>query len=160
MKLLVALDGSDKDGAVVAHAAKLAQAAHAEVVLVHALSPWVDPPDATRPFLTERLAQVREWREASLREQAAAFGGVPVEVRIEWRQWPPGRQPEEVADCLARVARECDADILLVGSRRAGSVTGLLIGSTTDALLRHSPCPVLVVHPQEGAAEGHRPAAG
>ena len=159
MRLLVALDGSDKDAALVTQASKLARAATAEVVLVHALSPWLDPPGATEPFLSDRLAQVRAWREAYLREQAGAFAGVPVQVRVEWYRWPRGGQSEDAADCLARLAAECGADVLLVASKRAGGLGGLLLGSTAQALLRHSPCPVLVVRPPEAGVHHAAPAA-
>jgi nucleotide-binding universal stress UspA family protein len=149
MKLLVALDGSDKDAALVSQAGRLARAANAEVVLVHALSPWLDPPEATAPFLDDRLAQVRGWREAYLQEQATALAGVPVQVRVAWYQWPAGGPSEDAAGCLARVAGECGADLLLVASKRASGLGGLLLGSTAQALLRRSPCPVLVVRPPD-----------
>jgi nucleotide-binding universal stress UspA family protein len=42
------------------------------------------------------------------------------------------------------------AEMLVVGSRGRGEVTGLLLGSVSQALLRHASCPVMVVRP--GAA--------
>jgi nucleotide-binding universal stress UspA family protein len=38
--------------------------------------------------------------------------------------------------------------LLVVGSRGHGAVTGLLLGSVSQHLLRHSACPVVVVHPR------------
>jgi nucleotide-binding universal stress UspA family protein len=43
MRIVVALDGSEKGDAAVASAAKLAEATGAEVLLVNVFSPWVDP---------------------------------------------------------------------------------------------------------------------
>jgi nucleotide-binding universal stress UspA family protein len=37
------------------------------------------------------------------------------------------------------------ADLLVVGSRGAGGFRGLLFGSTADQVVRHAPCPVVVV---------------
>jgi nucleotide-binding universal stress UspA family protein len=39
-----------------------------------------------------------------------------------------------------------DADLLVVGSRGRGGFRGLLLGSTSQAVLQHSACPVLVVN--------------
>jgi nucleotide-binding universal stress UspA family protein len=39
------------------------------------------------------------------------------------------------------------AQLLVVGSRGHGAISGLLLGSVSQHLLRHSACPVVVVHP-------------
>jgi universal stress protein A len=151
MKILVALDTSDKDDAVLAQASRLARTTGAELTLVHVLNPFVDPSDATAPFLPERLAQVKQWRERYVHARARDLAGLPVQVRVEWQRRPPGHRCEDVADCLARVARDLDTDLLVLASKRASGVAGLLLGSTAQAMLRLSPCPVLVVRPPDHA---------
>ncbi len=49
---------------------------------------------------------------------------------------------------LVEVAREQQADMIVVGSRQLNAVQRLL-GSTTESLLHYAPCSVLVVHPRE-----------
>jgi nucleotide-binding universal stress UspA family protein len=168
MRLLVALDGSDKDHAVLSYAAGFARLTGAQVLLVHAVNPWVDPPDATAPFFAERVAEHTARWQAYLQHQAACFAGPAglagepgpaVDVCVARQQQPPGRACEEIADCLARVAREWNADLVLVASKRASGLMGLLLGSTALALLRRSPCPVLVVRPPVEAEAGWRTGA-
>ncbi|WP_217922750.1 universal stress protein [Miltoncostaea oceani] len=50
----------------------------------------------------------------------------------------------DVADALARVAAERDAEVIVVGARGHG-LERRLLGSTSRRLLERSPCPVLVV---------------
>jgi len=49
------------------------------------------------------------------------------------------------ADLIADVAREVDADLIIVGTRGHGRVVGMLLGSVTQRLLHVAPCPVLAV---------------
>ncbi len=49
-------------------------------------------------------------------------------------------------DALLAAARS--AQMLVVGSRGRGGVPGMLLGSVSQAVLHHAPCPVSVVHPQ------------
>ena len=51
------------------------------------------------------------------------------------------------SEALMRHAKRHAADLMIVGIRRHGTIEKLLAGSTTEAVIRHSPCPVLVVSP-------------
>jgi len=63
----------------------------------------------------------------------------------------PGRE----VDCVVRqgadheeivaLAREIDADLIVMGMHGHGFLVHALAGSTTERVLHHAPCPVLVV---------------
>lgn len=56
-----------------------------------------------------------------------------------------------VAAGLTEVARRHDADLIVVGSSGRGALRRVLLGDTTQALLRHAPCAVAVA--PKGLAE-------
>jgi len=52
----------------------------------------------------------------------------------------------DVPSTLLRLARERRAQAIVVGSRGLSGLRARLEGSTSKSLLRHAPCPVIVVH--------------
>ncbi len=73
------------------------------------------------------LARIRE--QLSQAEMAAEF------IRLEG----------PAAESVLEKAREIDADLIVIGAHRHGRFYRLLFGDTGDELMRHAPCPVLVV---------------
>lgn len=51
--------------------------------------------------------------------------------------------PESPAAALQRIGR--GADLIVVGSRGRGGFAGLLLGSVSQQIVRHSSCPVVVI---------------
>lgn len=64
-------------------------------------------------------------------------GGDPEDVEIERRV---------VLELPARALLDAaaDADLLVVGSRGRGGFTGLLLGSVSQQMAMHAPCPVVI----------------
>jgi nucleotide-binding universal stress UspA family protein len=64
------------------------------------------------------------------------FAGVPASVRIV---------EGDVADQVARAARDTNAAYIVVGTRGRGQIARLMLGDTTQTILQRAPCPVVVV---------------
>ena len=54
----------------------------------------------------------------------------------------------EPAETLARLARDHDAQLLVVGSRGWGELRSAMVGSVSADLVRMAPCPIVVVPPR------------
>lgn len=57
----------------------------------------------------------------------------------------------EVEEELARLVREVDADVLLMGAVRRGPLDSMLIGSTTERAMHYLDCDLLTVKPEWAA---------
>lgn len=54
-----------------------------------------------------------------------------------------------VSETIVKVARERDAQAVVLGAHGHGRAAEVILGSTTRDVVRHAPCPVLVVREQE-----------
>ncbi len=55
---------------------------------------------------------------------------------------------------ICRLARRLEIDLIIIATRGRTGLKHLALGSTAERVVRHTPCPVLVVHPAIEA--GHR----
>ncbi|MEU4669694.1 universal stress protein [Amycolatopsis sp. NPDC023774] len=130
--VVVGVDGSPTSEAAIGWAFEEASRRHARLVALHAWqdsysglpsTPWVDVGEAEERALAQRLAGRRE-----------RFPDVDVDLVVA-RDRPRDRLIEHGKY----------AAVIVVGSRGRGGFTGMVLGSTTHALLHHADCPVLVV---------------
>lgn len=142
--VVVGVDGSPTSETAVGLAFEEASLRGAELVAVHT---WVDYTAEVfygSPELYQVESDAIEVREQELlAEQLAGWQEryPDVAVRRVVSQDRPVR-------CLLEQA--ADAQLLVVGSRGRGGFTGMLLGSTSQALVYHAPCPLLVARPQAG----------
>lgn len=145
MKIIITTDGSDFSRAAVEKCCEfVAQPAKTsiKVVSVYDMALPVDVFPAPVDF-AEKL-------ETGAREQAQGFADVAAEmIRERFTETPVDLTVEIAAGAPEQVvverAREWNADLIVVGSHGRGFWERMLLGSTTDALVHHAPCSVLVV---------------
>ena len=143
-KILLATDGS-KDAEIASRAAiDLSNGTGAALYVVHA---WQSVPHFAYPSLVpERYhPPYEEGARRLLDEQVDLIGragGAVVESYLV-----TGRPAEAIID----LGEEIDAGLIVVGSRGLGPVQRLVMGSVSDAVVRHAHCPVLVVRGGEEA---------
>jgi len=122
----------------------LARAADARVILLNVFWPPVDMGHLTAGGTSERIEYVQRERQLYLAEKAGVLEGLDVTTRVEVQA-----HGEEVDECIARVASEVHADVLVVVSKRVSGGASAVLGSFAQGILRLSPCPVRVVHPDD-----------
>ncbi|BCK56037.1 universal stress protein [Nocardia wallacei] len=88
------------------------------------------------------LGNVQDTEIALLAERLAGWQAAYPDVTIERHVY--------LADPARRLRDwSATAQLLVIGSRGRGGVLGGLLGSTSNSLVQHSRCPVMVVHPTE-----------
>jgi len=134
-KIGVGFDDTPESWNAVQRAAAIGIAAGASLRLIHALQPVTAPPMA--PEESARLtSELSEQREHAL-ERAAASVSKDLHAETTMLVGDPAR-------VLEREAGE-GLDLLVLGSRGYGPVRRVLLGGVSDAVVRRSPCPVVVV---------------
>jgi nucleotide-binding universal stress UspA family protein len=136
--IVVGVDGSPDDEGALAFAFACADSRRSELLAVHAwtgLAPY--GPYRTEPFWVDP-AQVEDGERvrlsALLSRWHSRFPGVTVrESVIRGRATP------------TLLALTNSAQLLVVGSHGRGGFAGMLLGSTSQAVVAHSKCPVVVV---------------
>lgn len=138
LPVLVATDGSRASAPAVGFAFAAAQARR---VPLHALYVWPHPaaPTLAQDSRTEALADAEESRvlDEALAGWRHTFVSVPVRRTVAHGY---------VAAAIIDATR--DAQLVVLGARGHGGFTGLLLGSVSQAVLRHAACPTAIVpHP-------------
>lgn len=139
-RIVVGIDGSDHARRALMWAVEEARLRGATLAVTYvAVAPEASTPGLAPPGPTaHELATMG--RELVVDEALAQVDTDDLAVE---RVTLPG-QPAEVLCGLAT-----DADMLVVGARGLGGLRGLLLGSVTQQVISHAPCPVAVVVPNQ-----------
>jgi nucleotide-binding universal stress UspA family protein len=137
MKVLFATDGSQSAEQSIRWFSRMPFARHAncEVITVAtAPSFGMMPNDVYEELIRLAKERASEWfQRAAVILKEAEISAVSI------------TKVGQSADEITRYARESQADLVVMGAQGASQLTRLLVGSTTEVVVSHSPCSVLVV---------------
>lgn len=136
-RILLAVDGSENGYNAARMAADLARAMKSErvriVVAFSRIPPYLGEPNLQQA-IDARLIESQE----ILNKAVEIMGDVPAEIHTELIEGDPG-------EAIIEVARTRNSSIIVMGSRGLGRLAGLVLGSTSQKVVSHAPCPVLIV---------------
>jgi nucleotide-binding universal stress UspA family protein len=145
-RVLLALDGSEESEAATRAAVEISNSTGSELHLVFAL-PTVPRPPYAHSHMSESWVDVLESFKHSSRKfvdgEAQRIEGEGCRVKDAHLRF--GEPDAEIV----RLGEELEAALVVIGSRGLGAVGRALIGSTSDSVVRHAHCPVLVVRDKE-----------
>jgi nucleotide-binding universal stress UspA family protein len=136
MRVVVGVDGSSGAQAALRWAIDEARRDRAELVVVHV---WQMPYLGSSPYAPMSAIDLDLLEEEATHlvdRMLAAEDTNDVDVE---RRTVCGSASQALVD-LAK-----DADLLVVGARGHGGFVGVLLGSVSDQVARHAPCPVVIV---------------
>ncbi|MFL0365591.1 universal stress protein [Bacillus sp. PK3_68] len=135
--ILVAVDGSEEAKRALTKAAGMAAENNAHLIIVHV----ADLRYLTRLELYERsiVSEAEKHGREMLdnyKEEAKKFGAENISTVLEF-----GSPRMEIPK---NIAAKYEADLIVVGATGLNAVERLLIGSVSEAIIRHATCDVLI----------------
>ena len=135
--LLCPVDFSEMSRAVLDYAVFMANTHQAELKLVHVVDQLhgFDSYKILHMTAIEITHEMERQAKSQLKELVACL---PIPAKFEVRF---GR----AADETVLQAKEDKVDLVVMGSHGRSGISHLLVGSVAESVVRHAPCPVLVV---------------
>ncbi len=134
--ILLAVDGSEGSKHAAKVAAGMARDHKGILRVVAAYEPI--PPYLGEPNLHIVMEARIQEAKSVLDQILALIGKVPGEIHTEILEGDP-------AEAILRVAETRQSDLIVMGSRGLGQLAGMLLGSQSQKVVNHAPCPVLIV---------------
>ncbi len=138
-RLLVPLDGSEWAERVVPYARTLGEAFGSQLILLGI--PEVPDP-ALYGTMADVVAKLRAQAEVETRAYLRAVAGVLTAEGLPTEVLVTGTEADET---ILKVEEERDVDLVLMSSHGHGGMDAVLLGSTAERVVHHSPRPVMLV---------------
>jgi len=146
-RVVLGMDGSAHSRRAAAFLARVTPPRGGRVTVVRVVEPMRVPamplvPAPMRAQIAGQAEAANRSRTAAARRQVEAVAATL--ARAGWRARGVVRSGVPLAELLAAIRTE-RADVLALGARGAGAVTHFLLGSVSEAALKHAPVEVLIV---------------
>lgn len=138
-RILIAVDGGKPSEWAIIVGRQLAGQLGASVLIVNVVQP--EPPIIDELVGTARSEAILKGAGAELLERSRLLfsPNTKVETRLCF-----GLAPQQID----AAARDWNADLIVMGTRGHSRIAQLVLGSTAEAVIRQSPCPVVAVAQQ------------
>lgn len=140
MRLLVSIDFGDRTDRILAVARRTAKATHGSVFLVHVAEP--EPEfvgyDAGPVVVRDQVAQEYREQHRTLQAYAEELRAGSTEATALLIQGP-------IADSIVAEAERLGAELIVMGTHGRSAVYDIVVGSVSQAVLRNTKIPVLLV---------------
>lgn len=161
-KVLVALDRSDRSQQVFEQAFGLAKLTSANLMLLHVLSPEED--DIPDTMILSQMDYYPGWGDDSMKKYMEKWelrknAGLKMlqtfctEANIQNINTEFTQNVGSPGKVICQMAKNWNADLIVVGRRGLSGITEFLIGSVSNYVLHHAPCSVHIIH-FEGIGNG------
>jgi nucleotide-binding universal stress UspA family protein len=135
-KILVPVDFSDCSKKALQYAIPFARQFGAELTLISVVEPYPAVPEMA-PTDVETIGDTK-------RELEKLRQSVPETVRAR-TLLRTGSPPTEIVDA----ASDLGTDLIIIATHGRKGLSRVVLGSTTEKVVRHAPCPVLIVRESE-----------
>lgn len=137
-KVLVPTDGSEHALKAANYAVELARLKlGTEITVLYVYTPYAGLADTETPFVAYREA-VEKYGEEMMAKTVAVFQNAGIKVEKVFKWGDPGTE-------IATLANEKGFDLIVMGTRGASAVAGLLLGSVARKVVHLAQCPVFLV---------------
>ena len=132
-KILVTVDGTPSDRAIIEHIKQLANLAHSRVVLLHVADGWAARtygPDAVSPEISEDTAY--------LQKVQAEFQGAAIPAQAELAYGDPAKE-------IVRWVQQKGCDLVAMSTHGHRFLADLFLGTTASRVQHNISVPVLLL---------------
>jgi nucleotide-binding universal stress UspA family protein len=148
-QILVPIDFSAHSTAAFEAAVEIAKVFDSKIHLLHC---YQIQPGGISPYgiaiPSRYFAEIRDAASQQLAEWQEKH--VPAGVSVD-----ASAMSESPSEAIITVAKEIDADLIVMGTRGLSGFKHVMVGSVAERTVRLAPCPVMTVHaPEPGSAGG------